>query len=159
MSHTAWCRPLIDQVLTIFPVDGLEAITVEAMVRTESSGKAHAYRYEPAYWERYCKDHPVFSKGHPPRIAASYGLMQVMYPTAYALGFRGEPEELFVPRLSLLYGVKLMAQNLRWAEGNLNAALAAYNGGRTRDNRKPPYRNGSYLRKVQYHRAAIEEGR
>lgn len=129
------------------------------MVRTESSGKPSAYRFEPKYWERYCKGHKVFGAGLPIRIAASYGLMQVMYPTAYALGFRGEPEELFIPKLSLLYGVRLMADNLKWGEGSIDAALASYNGGKTKDNLVPPYRNGVYIAKVKRHLADIQQGR
>lgn len=157
-TPTAWVRPLIAQALALTPVEGLTPDVVEAVVRTESSGQAHAYRHEPGYWERYCKRHPVFSKGEPARIASSYGLMQVMYPTAYSLGFRGAPEELFVPETSLLYGLLLLRDNLRWSQGRLDAALAAYNGGR-RGNDKPPYRNGYYLTKVKKHLAAIQEGR
>jgi soluble lytic murein transglycosylase-like protein len=127
------------------------------MVRTESSGLPHAYRFEPLYWERYCVGHPVFGTGEPHRIAASYGLMQVMYPTAYAMGFRGEPEQLFIPQQSLLYGVKVMADTLHWAKGKRNAALAAYNGGKTKDNLVRPYRNGHYVNKVNKHYLAITE--
>lgn len=159
MSHTAHLRPLIAQTLALHPVPGLDVDIVEAMVRTESSGKANAYRFEPRYWERYCAKHPVFGKGDPKRIAASYGLLQVMYPTAYAMGFRGEPEALFEPRLGLLYGVRVMADNLRWSDGNLDAALAAYNGGKTKSNLKPPYRNGVYVRKVRRHLVDIQKGR
>jgi soluble lytic murein transglycosylase-like protein len=137
------------------PVPGLSVAIIEAMVRTESSGKPDAYRFEPAYWERYCAKHKVFKHGDPKAIAASYGLMQVMYPTAYSLGFRGDPAELFDPQQSLLYGVRLMADNLRWSEGNLDAALAAYNGGR-KGNSGPPYRNGIYVAKVRKHLAAIQ---
>lgn len=156
---TAWCRPLIERVLALHLVAGLEPDVVEAMVRTESSGLAHAYRFEPGYWDRYCKTHPTFSKGEPQRIAASYGLMQVMYPTAYALGFRDEPEALFLPQQSLLYGVRLMAQNLAWSQGHLDAALAAYNGGRIKRNLQPPYANGKYINKVKSHLADIRAGK
>lgn len=155
---TAKWRPLIAQTLALHPVPGLEPDVVEAMIHTESSGKPDAYRFEPGYWTRYCKDHPVFKRGDPRDIAASYGLMQVMYPTAYSLGFRGKPQELFVPQQSLLYGVRLMGENLRWSEGNVDAALAAYNGGR-KGNRAAPYRNGVYVNKVKKHLAAIQAGK
>lgn len=159
MSVTAWCRPLIEQTLALHPVEGLDADVVEAMVRTESSGKPAAYRFEPRYWERYCKKHKVFGAGLPIRVAASYGLMQVMYPTAYALGYRGEPEGLFLPQQSLLFGVLVMADNLRWGGGSLEAALAAYNGGKTKSNLKPPYRNGAYVAKVKKHLVDVQAGR
>lgn len=152
---TQW-RPLIAQTLAFVNVPGLDIDTVEAMVRTESSGNPKAYRFEPGYWERYCKNHPVFKHGEPERIAASYGLLQVMYPTAHGLGFRGEPEELYVPQQSLLYGVLLMKDNLLWAKGHLEAALAAYNGGR-KGNRTQPFRNGVYVSKVKKHRVAIQQ--
>jgi soluble lytic murein transglycosylase-like protein len=156
---TTWVRPLIAQVLALHPVAGLEPDVVEAMVRTESSGKAHAYRFEPGYWDKYCKTHPLFRHGVPDRIAASYGLMQVMYPTAYALGFRDEPEALFVPQQSLLYGVRLMQQNLAWSQGNVDAALAAYNGGRIKRNLVAPYQHGAYINKVRRHLADIRAGK
>lgn len=151
-------RPLIDAVLAAHPVAGLDTDIVEAMVRTESSGKHYAFRHEPGYWKQHCANNALFNKGFPIRIASSYGLMQVMYPTAYSLGFRGEPEELFIPQQSLMYGVLLMRDNLQWSKGNLDAALAAYNGGR-RGNDKAPYRNGYYLSKVKKHLADIKAGR
>jgi soluble lytic murein transglycosylase-like protein len=156
MSTTAKWRPLITQTLALYPAPGLTGDVVEAMIATESSGKPDAYRFEPGYWDRYCKGHAIFGKGNPRDIAASYGLLQVMYPTAYSLGFRGLPEGLFDPQQSLLYGVLLMRQNLTWSEGNLDAALAAYNGGR-KGNRTPPYRNGIYLAKVKKHLAVIQK--
>jgi soluble lytic murein transglycosylase-like protein len=154
-----WYRPLIDAVLLANPVKGLDANLLDAIVRTESSGEADAFRHEPGYWKRYCEGHPVFGKGEPRRIASSYGLMQVMYPTAHAFGYRGEPEGLFLPQQSLLYGVRVMQDNLKWSKGHLDAALAAYNGGKTKDNLSRPYRNGYYVSKVRKHLADIQEGR
>lgn len=156
MTTARW-RPLIQQALAAAP-SSLTVDIVEAMVRTESSGNPKAYRFEPAYWERYCRKHPIFKHGDPKRIAASYGLLQLMYPTAYSLGFRGEPEDLYDPATSLKYGVLLMRDNLRWSQGNLDAALAAYNGGR-KGNREVPYRNGVYVNKVKRHLAAIQKER
>lgn len=156
MSETTWVRPLIEDVAALHALD---PDVLEAVVRTESSGRAHAYRFEPKYWERYLAKNPVYQAMEPRRAAASYGLMQVMYPTARAMGFRGEPEELFVPRTSLHYGCLVLKDNLTWSGGRLDAALAAYNGGKTKDNQKPPYRNGVYVAKVQKHLAAIQQER
>jgi soluble lytic murein transglycosylase-like protein len=154
---TPWYRPLIVQTLGMFPAEGLTPDAIEAVVLTESGGLASAYRYEPKYWERYIKGHKSdhLRLMHPRRVAASYGLMQVMYPTGYSLGFRGEPEELFIPQQSLLYGVRLLGEHLQWSQGNLDAALAAYNGGR-KGNATHPYRNGHYLALVRKHLAAIQ---
>jgi len=146
MTPTAWVRPLIEEVAARHDLD---PNVVEAVVRVESSGFAHAYRYEPAYWRRYLANHATYKTMVPRRAAASYGLMQVMYPTARALGFRGEPEELFLPRTALQFGCLALVDNLAWSRGDLPAALAAYNGGKTKDNRTPPYRNGAYVAKVQ----------
>jgi soluble lytic murein transglycosylase-like protein len=153
----SWYRPLIVQTLGMFPAEGLTPDVIEAVVLTESGGLANAYRYEPAYWARYIQHHKSdhLRLMHPRRVAASYGLMQVMYPTAYSLGFRGEPEELFLPQQSLLYGVRLLGEHLSWSQGHLDAALAAYNGGR-KGNAGPPYRNGVYLAKVKKHLATIQ---
>ncbi len=57
-------------------------------------GNPQAYRYEPVY-TRYIqnkaawKSNPYYDS--PKRISASYGLMQIMYTTAYSVGFRGKP--------------------------------------------------------------------
>lgn len=155
MSTTAWIRDEIKKAADMFQLDPQ---LVEAVVRTESSGNPRAYRFEPAFWDRYLANDPKYNKQVPRRVSASYGLMQVMYPTARELGWVGEPEQLFVPEVSLTLGCKLLAKNLKWADGNMDAALAAYNGGRTKDNLKAPYRNGSYVVKVKGHLKDIQKG-
>lgn len=109
---------------------GLEPDLVEAVVLQESSGRADAFRFEPAFFDRYLKRNPDYRGLVPRRIASSYGLMQVMYPTARELGFSAEPEMLFVPRVSLHFGCMLLARLLKWAGGDTAKALAAYNGGK-----------------------------
>lgn len=156
MSVTNWCRPDIEDIASRHDLD---PNLIEAIVRVESSGRAHAYRYEPQYWLRYLAKNPTYRHMEPRRAAASYGLMQVMYPTAVAMGFRGEPEELFLPRTSLKFGCLVLVDNLAWSNGDINAALAAYNGGKTKDNLVPPYRNGVYLAKVQKALADVQEER
>lgn len=155
-SETAWVRPTIEAVSALH---GLDPDLIEAVVRTESSGRAAAYRFEPGYWRRYLAKNATYNTMEPRRAAASYGLMQVMYPTARAMGFRGDPEELFVPRTSLHYGCLVLKDNLKWSDGNMDAALAAYNGGKTKDNQKPPYRNGVYVSKVRKAMDAIQQER
>lgn len=127
---------------------GLDPDLVEAVVCVESSGKTHAYRYEPAFWRRYLADTPEYADANPERVAASYGLMQVMYTTAKDHGFSPtDPEFLFVPRMGLDYGCRHLARCLAWSGGNVEQALAFYNGGR-KGNEAPPYRNAPYARKV-----------
>lgn len=56
------------------------------------------------------------------------GLMQVMPFNALKLGLASE-EDLWVPRLNILAGVRLLAALLRHYEGDVIAALVAYNSG------------------------------
>jgi soluble lytic murein transglycosylase len=65
--------------------------------------------------------------------AGALGLTQVIGPTgqeiARRLGEPWEPDALFEPRQSLRYGAFYLAQQLEAFEGDLFAALSAYNGG------------------------------
>lgn len=56
------------------------------------------------------------------------GLMQVMPFNAMKLGLAHE-DELWVPRLNVLAGVRLLAVLLKHYEGDVIAALVAYNSG------------------------------
>jgi soluble lytic murein transglycosylase-like protein len=146
VADTSWCRPLIAQAAK---EHGLEPLVVEAVVVVESSGLAHAYRYEPGYWTRYLADQDEYKSLNPRRVSASYGLMQVMYPTARQHGFpaTADPELLFVPTFNLKYGCLHLMSLMDWSGGILAQALAAYNGGK-RGNGFPPYRNQHYVHKV-----------
>lgn len=131
---------------------GTDPDLVSAVVMTESSGKTHAYRYEPAFFDRYLRGKDEWKGANPERVAASYGLMQVMYTTALEHGLTGDPEQLFRPSVGLFYGCLHLASLLKWSAGNVDQALAAYNGGKG-GNAAPPYRNASYVAKVRRHLA------
>jgi len=109
---------------------GLDSDLLEALVMVESSGRADAFRFEPAFWSRYLEHNPEYKHENPRRVSSSYGLCQVMYSTARELGFNSDPEMLFVPRVSLHFGAMNLARLLKWAEGDATKALAAYNGGK-----------------------------
>lgn len=131
----------------------LDPDLVQAVVMVESSGLTHAYRYEQGFWDRYMKDKPEWDGANPARVSASYGLMQVMFPVAVEHGMaRTEPPEyLFVPLIGLDYGCRVLARRLHhWAQGDVRAALASYNGGKTKDNAPgvQPKRNEGYVMKV-----------
>lgn len=147
----------------------IEPVKLAAVVWQESNGGVRLlpgdglvyhprflYRYEPRYWDRYCgptsKSWPEYAppkgcEGGPlletwkRRIAASYGLCQIMYPTAVWLLGAGaepfEPEELLDPGWSCELGARLLRLHLRqglsWRD-----ALAAYNTGR-RDHERTQY--------------------
>ncbi len=132
---------------------GIEADLLEALVITESNGQADAFRYEPAYYKRYVEGRPEYAGMIPRRVASSYGLTQIMYPTALQYGFDkfAEPELLFLPRVNLNLGAKIL-KALRVRFGSVESALQAYNGG--------PGNVGSaqtmiYSRKVLGHRADL----
>jgi len=69
------------------------------------------------------------------RIAASYGPLQIMYPTAVEEGFPGLPEDLWKPEnvawpLKHLHTLVKWARAKAWSEiGCLKVALCRYNGG------------------------------
>jgi soluble lytic murein transglycosylase-like protein len=118
----------------------LDADLVEALVICESAGRADAFRFEPQYAHRYriATKYPQW----PVRaVASSYGLMQIMCPTAFGLGFAGEPEELFQPAMNLDWGCRYLRACFDWANTYgppqaateadiLRGALCGYNGGR-----------------------------
>lgn len=106
------------------------AVVIDAIVDHESAYLAAAYRYEPGFWDRYLADREEWRGALPERVAASYGLMQVMYTTARDHGYRDEPEGLFRPAVNLEVGCRVFAGLLAWAAGDVARALAAYNGGR-----------------------------
>ncbi len=110
---------------------GVDPDLLEALVVTESLGRADAFRHEPQFWERYLKGTPEYEGKNPRRYASSYGLVQIMYPTAvqYGLSPQTEPEMLFLPDLNLHYGAKILAALLRRYRGDVEKALQAYNGG------------------------------
>lgn len=110
---------------------GIDPDLLEALVLQESSGRADAFRYEPGYYRRYLEGKKEWEKWIPRRVASSYGLTQVLYPTALQYGFNPayEPEMLFLPDINLNLGAKILAALLKKFDGDTDKALQAYNGG------------------------------
>ena len=118
---------------------------LEAQVIHESSADPFAFRYEHAYFDRYIYNRPdVKGYKYGPLAACSYGLLQIMLETAIELGFTGQPQDLFVPRVGLNWGAKKMQELVAWSKGDYKSALAAYNGG-TVGNTIAPLRNQAYV--------------
>jgi soluble lytic murein transglycosylase-like protein len=138
-------RRLIEQVAADLELDG---DLVEAVVIAESNGHADAFRFEPAFYERYLKGKPEYAGQIPRRVASSYGLMQVMYTTAQQYGFSGHPEILFVPDTGLRYGCLHLRAMLQWADGDLHKAVAAYNGGQANWTSDKPQRYATRVLKL-----------
>lgn len=60
----------------------------------------------------------------------AYGLMQILYRTAQALGYSGPPEGLYDPALNIDLGTKLLGQ-LRQSYGDdFRRVYSAYNSGK-----------------------------
>lgn len=80
--------------------------------------------------------------------AVSWGLTQVMGAVAREYGF-DKPflSELCDPKTNLNFGCKHLANQLKWAKGDYEQALAAYNGGKF-GNAARPFRNAAYAAKV-----------
>lgn len=117
---------------------GVPVPVIIATISTESSGDPQAYRYEPAFYQRYIhgkaswKNNPYYDA--PERISASYGLMQIMYPTAYTVGFRGKPEDLYDPRQNLEVGAAYIASPVQARQHGWDPPkiACAYNAGSIR---------------------------
>lgn len=150
------------EVATISATHRLDADLVMAVCLQESAGKTSAYRHEPRFWLRYMAGKPEWDGAVPDRVSSSYGLMQVMFTTALQFGFpRGDaPESLFVPIIGLQYGCRILADRMAWAKGDVSAALASYNGGKTADNQPgvARKRNQGYVDGVQLWLARIAAG-
>jgi soluble lytic murein transglycosylase-like protein len=140
----------------------LDPDLVQAVCLTESSGLTAAYRYEPDFWLRYLNGKPQWDGAVPQRVSASYGLMQVMYPVALEQGYdrNDPPEHLFLPLVGLEFGCRKLREVLAWARGDVDAALAAYNGGKTADNKSGvmPKRNQLYVDKVLFNLGKVKSG-
>lgn len=153
----------------------VEPKLVEAMVAVESGFNPWAWNPEPRY--RYLWDVKKSEPFRPltateiqaevppadfPFLAgdrdnefwgqsASWGLMQVMGAVAREHGFPGKYlTQLCDPETGLDFGCLHLVRCLKWAKGDVPAALAAYNGGPTNDNRPgvEPKRNQVYVDKV-----------
>ena len=116
-------------------------LLLKAMCFCESSYNDRAFRYEPAFWTNYLKNDPLWKDKDPAIVSSSYGLMQLMWTTAWGLGFRGTQEDLWKPETNVDLGAKLVRlliddvfakvvlKDYPWLSP-LDIALARYNGGK-----------------------------
>lgn len=153
-----WYRPEVEAMASRHD---LAPDLVQAVCLIESSGQTHAYRAEPAFWDRYLKGKPEWDGANPARVSASYGLMQVMFPTAVEHGMArtDPPEYMFVPLIGLEWGCRVLAARLEWTRGDVRAALASYNGGKGGNAPGGPLRNALYADKVLAKLAALQAAR
>lgn len=135
-------------------------LALKAVGVTESSLMPRAYRHEPEFWKRYLRDNPEWSHRDQAEVSSSYGIMQLMYTTAWALGFRGPGEDLYDPVVNIELGSRLLRQIVdRVLTGGhvnkfiwispLEIALARYNGGMMKNpDERGALRNRKYVDKV-----------
>ncbi len=105
---------------------------VMAVMQMESGGNPNAKRYEPGFeksyicssatWLSRCKELGMSTAA----VATSYGLMQLMFSTAYGYGCRSVKQALD-PDQAIRLGVAHLAMLL--SKYSIPEALAAYNGG------------------------------
>ena len=111
----------------------LDPALVCAVVEQESAWDTHAIRYEPAFRTRY-----VAPIGLPPTEelarSISWGLMQVMGQVARERGFAGKfLSALCDPATGLDIGCAVLAAKLAAGVGEIDHALALWNGGANAD--------------------------
>lgn len=117
---------------------GVPVPVLIATISTESSGKPDGKRYEDQFYSRYIKDQERWKNNpyykFPERISSSYGLVQIMYTTAYDVGFRGAPEDLLDPAKNIDAGAAFIASNSQKKEHGWDPPkiACAYNAGRVR---------------------------
>lgn len=128
--------PVVDKWCVEF---GVSQSLIFAMIEQESGGNENAARYEPAYerayiktssvWLKRCKELGITTK----QAASSYGLMQLMFPTAwgYGSGTIGSADDpiavVLDPNNNIRFGVAHVASLLKkYAKEEM---LACFNGG------------------------------
>jgi len=124
----------------IISVDNAVRLTA-AVITQESGWRNDALRCEDSYearWQDYvnslgcqsygCDELIDSPQGTYHKVSCSYGLMQLMYPTAWGLGYRGTPEDLFKPENNIPLGVKYLANKIVWC-GSVEGGLTGYNTG------------------------------
>lgn len=138
----------------------LKKLLLKSLAICESSLDPKATRFEPLFWDRYMKDKPEWKDKDPQIVSSSWGLTQLMWPTAVGLGFDGTVDDLCDPMTNILLGAKLLRQLIDRATkqrltdqfywlSNLQICLARYNGGSFKNpDEAGVLRNQKYVRKV-----------
>lgn len=138
-------------------IDG--AILLMAIASVESSsGTYNIPRYEPAYgykgyyYRRAQHVRDLWWK-YGDHAACSYSSWQIMFPTAYELGFPGKPYELISDAVAVPWIVKFINKRI-FDKGatSLREIGDAYNSGSFADQHVPE----DYIRKLQQAYSRIE---
>ena len=162
--------------LTMSLTYGVDDRLVRAVISVESGGDRWAWNPEPRYrwfwnvrtWQpfRPVTADEVKAKTPPPDFPtlagdpdqewwgqqASWGPMQVMGAVAREFGFRGRylTELCDASGIGMEMGGRVLAARLKWANGDVDAALASYNGGPAgNEPGRAQKRNAAYVAKVR----------
>jgi soluble lytic murein transglycosylase-like protein len=109
--------------------NAVEPALIAATIGTESSGDPDAFRWEGVTW------------------GYSYGLMQILYPTAQQMGYEGNPQGLFDPDTNIEYGARYL-RHQRTRYKTLAEAIAAYNAGTATWTEYGRLTNATYVQRV-----------
>jgi len=114
----------------------LEKNLLKAIAAVESTGDVRAYRHEPEFFEKHLKLDDAWKDKDPKIVSSSYGLFQIMFTTAWQLGFRGQADDLYNPVINTELGAKLLRQLIDRVRSTnninlwpLDIALARWHGG------------------------------
>lgn len=102
-----------------------------AIAEVESAGGKYVYRFEPALYAQM-SDMKV-SDSERRALASSHGVMHVLGRNAKLCGISWP--QLYVPRLGIDCGLKILSDCLTRNKGNFDRALICYNGGSEYPNR------------------------
>ena len=153
--------PVTDEIKKICCMEAkknrLDKLLLMAVIEVESAGDPKAYRFEPAFWNTYLKNNEEWSDRDAKEVSASYGLMQLMYTTAWSLGWRGDGPDLYDPVINIKLGAKLLHELMDRITKSpdssiwpIDIALARYNGGfKGNPDTSGRLRNQSYVDKVK----------
>ena len=105
-----------------------------ALNMVEASGKPKAKsRFEPNFYNKYLKGKKNWmemeKKFGREAISSSYGPWQIMFPTAVEMGYKGRPEDLHDPKVSLPYVQKYLTKIQDKHGSDPKKVLSAYNAG------------------------------
>lgn len=140
--------PYATEIAAAAAAHQLSPALLTAQVSVESSFRADAFRYEPAFYATYIRGNQRAAGARfGPLAACSFGLLQILLEVACERGFSGNPQDLFTPAIGLDWGARYLAELLVWAGGDYARAFAAYNGGKG-GNVTPPFRNQAYADRV-----------
>lgn len=78
----------------------------------------------------------------------SIGMCQLHFSTAVQMGYKGRPKGLKDPKINIRYAAYYLAWEFARYRGDVRKAVASYNSGSLRLNKKGQIKNRKYVQKV-----------